>query len=281
MPLSGGQVGQVLRADTDGASFVVKLVAALPEPSFAEEPRDRRVYGSRWSNFAPAYELLRHNGIAVPKLHGTGTADGVHYAVMDFLDGDADDYSPAWFAALGGSLGRLHRITRGYQGWVAMDELYRESWPQAFAASLRERFEETKPLLDRTLAAAIDRLIAIHGAISEPASFAFSHTDGFQGVFRRDAGGWNLLGVVDIEDHAFTDPRFVLAGVELSHAFAEREVPTSFWQAYEREASPPADLAALKDVFQLYYLLVWTRVLKDQPEMFARCRVLLAGLMRD
>ncbi len=280
-PLDGGQVGHVFRADTDGASFAVKFVSAAPEAPFANEPRDDRVYGARWSNLRPAHRLLKSNGIAVPEIHATGTLpdEGLHFAVMDYLDGDADDYSPEWFAALGAGLAGMHRITRAYQGWVAMDGPYAEPWPDAFAASLRQRFTATEPLLDRALSAAIGRFIAGHRKISEPASFVLSHTDGFQGVFRR--GPWRLLGVIDIEDHQFTDPHFVLAGLELSHAFHGRAVPPQFWDAYARAASAPGDFQTTKGLFQLYYLLVWTRVLKADRALYDRCVFLLEDLTRN
>ena len=138
-PLIGGEVGRVFRVDASGASFVVKFVNASPEPPFAAERIDDRVYGSRWSNLVPAYDLLRANGVAVPVLQASGTlADaGLHYAVLDYLDGDPDDGSPAWAACVGAVLGRLHTITRAHHGWVGMDPADAVRWPSAFATSFR------------------------------------------------------------------------------------------------------------------------------------------------
>ncbi len=223
-PLIGGEVGRVFRVDASGASFVVKFVNASPEPPFAAERIDDRVYGSRWSNLVPAYDLLRANGVAVPVLQASGTlADaGLHYAVLDYLDGDPDDGSPAWAACVGAVLGRLHTITRAHHGWVGMDPADAVRWPSAFATSFRGWLARGEGHLAANLRAAVAlRCEPLLEALSEPAQFVFSHTDGFQGV-QKNAGGWTLLGVIDIEDHQFTDQRFVLAGFE-------RVLPPVLW----------------------------------------------------
>ena len=94
-------------------------------------------------------------------------------------------------------------------------------------------------------------------------------------MLRKAGGAWTLAGVVDIEDHQFTDRRFVLAGLELSHTWHGRTVPPAFWDAY---GHAPPDHERFKPLFQLYYLLVWARVLQGQPAAFARCLEMLEGL---
>jgi fructosamine-3-kinase len=279
-PLVGGQVGHVFRVDTDGGAFVVKFVGARREGAYAEEPRDDRVYGSRWSNLQPAYELLRKSGVAAPRLHASGTLadEGLHFAILDFVDGDADDFSAAWFSGLGAALGALHAITRPFQGWVAMDGPYPEPWVAAFPASFRSVLAQAAPIVGERLARVVEaRAQDDLAAFTEPGRFVFSHTDGFQGLFRQTGGGWALAGVIDIEDHQFTDPRFVLAGLELQHAWAGRTIPAEFWAAYG-PAEPGWDRN--KTLFQLYYLLVWARVLRDQAEAFGTCVRMLERLAR-
>lgn len=275
-PLVGGQVGHVSRVDTDQGAYVVKFVGARDE---ASEPRDDRVYGARWSNLKPAYELLKRGGIATPTLHASGTLadEGLHFAILDFVAGDADDHSDGWFSALGERLAALHRVTRSFQGWVAMDRPYREPWSVAFPASFRSVLAQATPIIGDDLARAVERRAADDlAAFTEPPRFVFSHTDGFQGLFRKGGDGWTLAGVIDIEDHQFTDPRFVLAGLELQHAWAGRALPAAFWTAYGPTAP---DHERFRALFQLYYLSVWTRVLQGEPGAFARCVKLLETLV--
>jgi fructosamine-3-kinase len=265
-PLTGGEVGRVFRVDAGGAAFVVKFVNAGPEASFAAERIDDRVYGSRWSNLVPAYDLLLANEVAVSTLHASGTlADaGLHYAVLDYLDGDPDDGSPAWSACMGAVLGRLHTITRAHHGWVGMEPEQAVRWASAFAASFRGWLARGEPHLAADLRETVARRCEpLLEALSEPVQFVFSHTDGFQGVLKK-AGGWRLLGVIDIEDHQFTDQRFVLAGFELSRAFYGLPVDPAFWDAYAAVKSIDPSYAAFRPLFQAYLLLVWTWVFRDR-----------------
>jgi len=274
MPLAGGEVGHVFRVDTDAGAFAVKFVRLADDPAFADEPIDNRVYGARWGNLAPASALLAANGIAAAAVRATGALPerGLAYAILDYLAGDADDYSPAWFSGVGVALGRMHRVTRAYQGWVDMPAPYPEGWATAFVQSFRGRLAETAPLLTSGLHDAIAaRAGDLLADLTEPSEFVFSHTDGFQGVMARHDDAWSLRGVIDIEDHQFTDQRFVLAGFELGHAVGGRKVPADFWRAYEAARPIDPSYATFKPLFQLYDLLVWTRVLSDRPALRDNC----------
>jgi fructosamine-3-kinase len=273
-PLTGGEVGHVFRVETDAGVFAVKLVRLGKDPAFVDEPVDNRVYGARWSNLGPASALLAANGIAAAAVRATGALPerGFAFAILDFVAGDADDFSPAWFAGVGAALGRMHAIKRAYQGWVDMPAPYPERWTAAFARSFRSRLAETAPLL----ASGLERIVSIRAEgllveLTEPCDFVFSHTDGFQGVMASSGQAWILRGVIDIEDHQFTDQRFVLAGFELGHAAGGREVLPDFWRAYEAVRSVDPSYETFKPLFQLYYLLVWTRVLSDRPILKGRC----------
>jgi fructosamine-3-kinase len=277
-PLAGGQVGRVWRADVAGRPYVVKLVRVGREPSFAEEPRDNRVYGSRWSNLLPAYRALRDAGVATPTLHASGVFDSEGYAILDYLDGVPGEHSGDWYACLGESLGRVHGVRRGYQGWVGMETPLAEGWAAAFGLSLQSRLADVRPFLAASQAELAVRRIGDWGPLDEPEDFVLSHTDGFQGVFARGADGWTLAGVIDIEDHQFTDRRFVLAGLELGHAIEGRALPEAFWRAYRRVTGVGAEAMAHKRLFQLYYLLVWIRVLQGQGAL-GPCVARLAALL--
>jgi fructosamine-3-kinase len=280
-PLTGGEVGHVFRVDTDAGAFAVKFVRLIDDPVFADEPVDNRVYGARWSNLGPASALMAANGIAAATVRAVGALPerGLAYAILDFLAGDADDFSPSWFAGVGAALGGLHAITRAHQGWVDMPTPYPERWAAAFAQSFRARLVETAPLLmsglERAVAARADGLLA---DLTEPDEFVFSHTDGFQGVMAKSTGVWTLRGVIDIEDHQFTDQRFVLAGFELGHAVSGRKVPDDFWRAYAAVRPVDPTYARFKPLFQLYDLLVWTWVLSDRPALKDNCIGHLAAI---
>ena len=85
----------VFRADTAASSYLVKLVEWQADAGFEEEPVDDRVYSARFSNLEPAHGLLKAAGLPTPCLYGCGArADQpVSYAVFDYLEGDADDFS--------------------------------------------------------------------------------------------------------------------------------------------------------------------------------------------
>jgi fructosamine-3-kinase len=273
-PLTGGEVGHVFRVDTDAGAFAVKFVQLTNDPAFADEPVDNRVYGARWSNLGPAGAVLAANGVAAATVRATGALPerGLAYAILDYLAGDADDHSPAWFAGVGAALGRMHAITRGYQGWVDMPAPYPANWAAAFAQSFRGRLAETAPLLPSGLKGAIAaRAEGLLANLNAPDEFVFSHTDGFQGVMARREDAWTLRGVIDIEDHQFTDQRFVLAGFELGHGVGGREVPSDFWRAYATIRAIDPSYSTFKPLFQFYYLLVWTRVLSDRPVLKDGC----------
>jgi hypothetical protein len=273
-PLRGGQVGRVVRVDTPGRSLVVKFVTATDEPAFADEPADNRVYGARWSNLVPAHRALTAHGLAAPALHALGDLDGegLRYAVMDHFDGDPDDYSAAWFRTVGRALGEAHAASRGYQGWIGLGAPLVDDWSTAFAESLASRLRDALPLLGSDLHQALcARTADPLRDLQDPAAFVLSHTDGFQGVLRRSGEAWTLLGHIDIEDFQFTDQRFVLAGLELSHALAGRSVPDAFWRAYLAAVDLAPGYAAVRDLFQTYYLLVWAKVLRTDAGGFAQC----------
>lgn len=280
--LVGGQVGHVNRVDAADKSYVVKLVDVRLEPSFSEERPDDRVYGSRWSNLLPTYELLKKSNILVPKLYASGSleSENVHYEILEYLSGDSDDYSAQWFAAVGKTLGSTHQIKREYQGWIGMETPYSKSWRDAFAESLKSQLQQAKPYIPNELYASTSNYLKGSVPISEPEAFVLSHTDGFQGILKKVAAEWSLVGVVDIEDYQFTDQRFVLAGFELSHVIEKRIIPEEFWRAYSETVPIDPTFDTSKKMFQIYYLLVWSRVVKDQPESFNKCLDKLSELVR-
>jgi len=277
--MTGGESGRVWRVEHEGRAYAVKLIGPGREAPFERESADARVYSARWSNLRPAYRRLVAIDAPRPRLHATGALEppGLRYAVLDFVEGDPDDFSPDWFAAAGAALSRLHRERRSWQGWVGMRRPYSETWTSAFARSCLGRLEATRGLLAPALHRALTSLLAADlAALTEPPGFVFSHTDGLQGVFQRAGAGWRLAAVIDIEDHQFTDQRFVLAGFELGHAIAGRETPDAFWRAYQVPLDP--SYPRFRRLFQAYYLLVWARVFRGRPRELQDCIGLLESL---
>ncbi len=275
-PLLGGYYGYVykvrLKKDREERTIVIKLVSASEEPSFETEPVDDRVYGGRWSNLKPSYDLLVGAHMPVAALFGTGETiqDGLQYSAMELIEGQPikESYLQETDAVIaedlqhkiGEMMGRMHQITRLYQGWTEMKKPYPESWKLAFFESLRNRIDRAARI-DPTMKALETR---IRGFIAgrervwtDPKAYVFSHTDGIQGMAKRDEKGWTITGIIDIEDNNFTDPCFVLAGYELGLKVEDRTVPASFWEGYKAYAPIDKRFEDLKELFQLYYLLVW------------------------
>jgi fructosamine-3-kinase len=280
--LTGGQVGRVFRVRTAAKDYVIKFVETYKELPFNEELVDDRVYGSRWSNLVPTYELLMIKNIPTPTLYASGTLteNQLNYAIFDFLSGDTPDYSPAWFSCLGNEMAFLHAVTRPYQGWVSMNEPYRESWEDAFRKSLQSQMIGAKEFIHSDAYTAIlnyiDRTLL---KFESPDNFVLSHTDGIQAVFEK-VEGWRMKGVIDVEDYQFTDQRFALAGVELINALEGHLLLESFWQSYAKITPVEESYEDVKVLFQIYYLLVWIRVLQGQNQLVAKNTAYLESIVK-
>ena len=93
------------------------------------------------------------------------------------------------------------------------------------------------------------------GEWSEPASFVLSHGDGFQAMVARQGARWAVTGVIDIEDHRFTDARFALA----VHELGAGSIPlgAAFWTAYQQQRDLERSYGHVRPLYQLYVLLDW------------------------
>jgi fructosamine-3-kinase len=103
----------------------------------------------------------------------------------------------------------------------------------------------------------------------DPPRFVFSHGDGLQGMWSPTAAGWTLSGVIDIEDHRFTDQRFALAVYEVSMERAP--LHASFWAAYQQQTRLDPTYPQFRPLFQLYVLLDWLgNIPRTQPDDIKR-----------
>ncbi len=255
--LTGGMVGYVFRIETEQVSYVLKLYEKTDEI----ETIDDRVYGSNYKNLLPAHRLLTENEVPTPRIHASGETREYVYAVFDFLEGDeaSDEIinSPAYAI----TLAKVHSIHRAYQGWVMKTEPYTTAWREAFVESIQSRLRDLQDIIDMNLYTRVQGYIASNiSNLKDPEHFVLSHTDGLQALFSDTGGDWSLSGVIDIEDYQFTDQRFVLAGVTLMQKFHKYTLTDTFWSTYKEHTQFDPTFQQFESLFQVYYLLVWTKV---------------------
>jgi fructosamine-3-kinase len=257
--IQGGVVGRVYRiSNVDASSWILKL---NKEEKQEEKDVDEIVYGSSPYNFNESYKILKDNNVPVPEVFAFGVTNDkkFSYIVMQDLSGDLDDYSEEWFREIGHWFGKVNAIEKPYQN----------SWLEIFKKSLWSRLDSLKEFLRQDLLEKVKEYVRVHIDELIPAeSFCFSHLDGFQGIMKKQDGSWTLLGVVDIEDHQYTDQRFVIAGFELNHEMKGNIIPHVFWKEYQKEKNIDPTLESTKDIFKVYYLLVWCYVFRNNPEKF-------------
>jgi len=275
--VTAGYVGYVYKVQAvvgeKPGTFCVKLSPPGRDPASQIEPLDDRVYGRiPVTNFGEAYRILAGSGIPVPHLFAFGTIDigqPLTYQVMEFLQGieireflayDEHEGMELLHEVAGQVLGKLHQITRAYDGLSGQTSPYPLDWKTAFFASLENRLREVgrRNAVIKQHAGRIERFVAQkEPRLTSPSEFVFSHNDGLQGMAKYAGGCWTFTGIVDIEDHYFVDQRFALAGHELSLYYAGRAVPASFWAGYQQFKPVPESYTSLRELFFLYYLLSW------------------------
>lgn len=157
-------------------------------------------------------------------------------------------------------LGTIHCITRNYDGWVDLAVPPLLSWRDAFFDDLHRKLDYAC----RHQAIAIHKTtilktIAYYSSLwSDPPEFVLSHLDGMRGmIVTTPKNWWQLTGVVDIEEHIFTDQRLVLAGYELKLDPKNDAVLSNFWTGYQMEKVVDPTYWRLCALFQLFYLLGW------------------------
>lgn len=305
--LTTGYAGDVfavaVKTNKGTGSYVVKMMKNVVDVSFEKESNDDRVYGMRWSNLRPAYNLLSNNDISVPKIYSVGREDdqNIDYCIMELITGESvreflahQSHSDMkkLHGLVGEKMGMLHQITREFQGWVDMEQPYLKSWKAVFFDSIENRLA-TAAQKDTFVKSNINRIKDFieqkKNTWVDPENFVLSHTDGFQGMAEYKDHEWKLTGIIDIEDHQFTDSRFVLAGHELSLEYEGREAPKEFWDGYGKSISIDPSYLKFKSLFQLYYLFSWLPhvvydnwrgELEDRVRTIQHFEVLMGGLLK-
>lgn len=287
-PIGQGFGGDVFLVRLEGQSLdqcILKLIPISREVPFEEESDDDRVYGARRDNFRPAYDIMRDNQITVPELYAVGTTEQPdkpsEYLAMEYFEGVSlreyvpnEDEKQQVQSMIGREMGKIHKISRPYQGWVNLPENNKRNWQDIFKNSIKGRLNRLDAILSPELLTQTGSFVdEKFESWVDPAEYVLSHLDGFQGIANKDERGWNFQGVIDIEDHAFTDQRFVLAGHELASVMNGEELGPEFWDAYEQEKTVDPHYEEMKSLFQLYYLLVWRKVFEGTDNMKARAEI--------
>jgi Ser/Thr protein kinase RdoA (MazF antagonist) len=275
-PLGMSIGGAVMKVETEKGVFVVKLIKNEPPAPIDEEDVSDRVYGGRWTEFQPAYDAMKNADLPLPTIHATGYTEDTtqYYILMDYVAGESvrEYMSEAstdeeLHRATGQTFGKLHTITRDYQGWVSMEKPYEHTWSEAFFSALNNQFNEIEDN-DHLPAEMVTKLRAFTNNQktnwTEPEHFVLSHLDGFQGIASKQGEAWSVDGIIDIEDHQFTDQRFVLCGHELAMETEGKQLPDSFWQGYQSAKEVDPSFEQSKPLFKLYYLSVWLCVFRNE-----------------
>lgn len=270
--IKGGVVGLVYRiSNNETPPLIIKF---NKEKSSYIKNSDEEVYGSNPDDFNKSYEILKKNGIPVPEVFVLGITNDkkFRYIVMRELEGDNDDYSELWFKEVGQWLGKIHAIKKTYES----------SWVDRFKESLQSRLNNLKGLLEKDTFERVESYILNHiNSLTSIENFCFSHLDGFQGIMKKRNNSWELLGVIDIEDHQYTDQRFVLAGFELNNDMKGNIIPPIFWDEYHQSKNIDSTYEKTKNIFKVYYLLVWCYVFRSDKEHFCENVSFLKDIVRE
>jgi len=271
-----GFVYAVTTADARQSPLVIKLTPPERDRPVAEETLDERVSAVRASHFSHAYHLLQQTGLPLPTVFAAGQpGEDLPYfyqlmsflpgiSVATFLESHKHDAPPDLHYLVGHTLGHLHRTTRPYDGWIDQSRPYDLPWTDAFFTSCDSKLATAQQVSGALVEhdTVIRRfLLRQRQAWHPPQRYVLSEFTGFQGMAAFVNNQWHLTGLIDIEDHRFVDPRYVLAGHELALTLGGGVLPDTFWIGYTEQTTLDPSYANVKAVIQLYYLLSWLPVI--------------------
>lgn len=276
--ITSGHSGFVYKVKTaSDQTLVIKLTPPQEEMPLGEELVDYRVHATRLTNFPAAFKLFQEKKLKTFNLFDYGvpsTQIPFYYQAMSFLEGSsireflthgAFDKIYNLEKVTGEAFARLHQTTRSFDGWVNQVTPYKLPWSQAFFISLESRLAKSilinSGFINKNISQINKFISAKLKAWSDPKEFVFSQLDGLQAMAKLDQESWEFSGYIDIEDHKFTDQRFVLAGFEYALELEGRTLTDSFWKAYEGIKEVDSSYRRLKGLFQLYFALAYLPIL--------------------
>ncbi len=123
--VGGGCINNTLRVDTESGQYFVKWNESESQDMFDKESK--------------GLEIMRNTGIvSVPTVHQTGTAEGRHYLIMDFIQSSAP--AANFWEALGHGLAHMHQHTSenygldhdNYIGRLPQKNTFQSNWIDFF-----------------------------------------------------------------------------------------------------------------------------------------------------
>jgi aminoglycoside phosphotransferase (APT) family kinase protein len=216
------------------------------------------------------YRLLgAHDAIPVPRVlfaDGSGRHLDHGYLVMSLLDGEAlSEVSPRLgpealgrvYRRLGGLLAAFHRIGQPGFGYLTTEIL--DPVPTN-ARYMRERFENklaefTARGGDTGLREAIERFAGSHaGAFAACPGAVLCHNDFYEGniLVARTGDGWDVTGVIDVENAIAADPLLDIAKTEYYSIHGDPVKTRALLDGY---GTPPATWPAALPLYRLYHAL--------------------------
>jgi len=252
--------------------YIVKLSPDKTKNKHAES-LDKRVYSGHPEDLESVYKLLVSHHIPTYHLFTFGYPNKeipYYYQVTSVLEGESvREYLikkqgvclEELHQVCGEAFGRLHNITRFYDGRINQLKPYDLDWKNAFFKSLKNKTEKLAVLKNKFLSKHLFQIRLLISAKEKiwnlPSEYVLSDIDGLQGMAKYKKGQWLFTGHIDLEDYRFTDQRFVLAGYEIANEFEGLKIPSTFWSGYKKFKSVDPSYEGTKDLFKLYYLFSW------------------------
>jgi hypothetical protein len=254
--------------------YIVKLSNIIGSKSLKNEQNEQRVYGGHSKSLVSVYRLFKKTNLKTFTLISYSLPNKkipYYYQLLSKLNGFSirehlisnDINKKELFQLAGIEFGKLHLITRSYDGWVDQNTPYKTNWKESFFLALDLRLKyliENKYFNDKDLHKLLSFIEYKKNKWISPKEYVFSHVDGLQGMVEYKKNDWVFNGHIDLEDYRFTDQRFVLAGFEIGANYSTKEAPVSFWKGYLKFKKVDKSYNELKDLFKIFYFMSWAHM---------------------
>lgn len=278
--LSMGYRGYVFGTSLRNRKIVIKVSPYQEESHYEKETFHSRIYGSRQSEYVSVESLLNRYNIQTPEtlFYDTPEILGVGPCIVrvqrrlegipstfhkDYLLKELNEYDlKKYFFSLGEIDATIHQITRPYDGWVGMEKPSSISYEEAYFGAFTEliNFLRENHGLDVINFDKIVDYVSHTRKYWEPSkTFVLSPNGLFQGLLSQDQGKWKLNGVIDLEDHHFTEERLCLVGFDIHQEEFSTELFTEFWSGYESIQKISPNYYETRNLYVLFFYLSWLK----------------------
>ncbi|MFA5936962.1 MAG: hypothetical protein WC822_03730 [Candidatus Paceibacterota bacterium] len=273
----GGHSGYVytinVKLNSKINKFIIKLSNIIGSKSLKDEKNEQRVYGGHSKSLVNNYKLLKSNNLKTFTLLSYSLPNKeipYFYQLISKLDGFSireylalNNNQKELFKLAGIEFGKLHSITRSYDGWAKQDIPYKKNWEKSFflALDLRLKYLIENKYFNKKDSKTLTTFIENKKIKwTSPREYVFSHVDGLQGMVEYKKNKWIFNGHIDLEDYRFTDQRFVLAGFEIGANYSTKKAPAVFWNEYLKFKKIDKSYEELKDLFKVFYFMSWVHM---------------------